>query len=69
MDITILPNIACILGSIQFKNTEYYMQHYPILDAKSYTITQYYMHIGCIQHNITEYLVDFIKITQYYREC
>ena len=28
LDITILPNIICLLGSIQFNTTEYYIQYY-----------------------------------------
>ena len=45
-NITILLNITCVLGSIQFNTTEYYIQYYSILHVKSYNITQYYMRIG-----------------------
>ena len=46
IDIIILLNITCILGSIQINTTEYYIQYYSILHVKSYNTTQYYMRIG-----------------------
>ena len=61
MDITILLNITCTLGSIQFNTTEYYIQYYSISHAKSYNITCI---LGSIQYNITQYSMGFIKITQ-----
>ena len=61
-------NIAFILGSIQFNNTEI-----------TYNFTQYYManhaillNITCmlrsIQYSITQYSMGFINITQYFRD-
>ena len=66
MDITILLNITCVLGSIQFNTTEYYIQYYSILHVKSYNITQYYMHIGLIWVVFNAIFLNIQWIFQYY---
>ena len=63
MDITILLNITCILGSIQFNTTEYYIQYTSILQYYS-ILHAYWVVFNSILLNITYNITH--NITQYY---
>ena len=63
MDITILLNITCNMGSIHFHNTQYCIQYYSILHGHN-NITQYQMQYRVVFNSIL--LNITYNITQYY---